>query len=185
MFVPENFIDQRHDTAADNERRLVDSLREGAEHVFHVAHAVEQDRLLFVQRRRVRKSKIGQIRTHDDVADILDHLLEFHRGHQLETGHQPVQRHDHGAVIDRLTHLFFDLGFKLAGERRKVDQSFDQSAFEKRLFLDYLFYCVGNCQHNGSVLTDCIMFAPAAHNIVKHRREVYKIAPGLKLLQKK
>lgn len=136
-------------------------------------------------RRRVRKGKIGQVRTHDDVADILDHLLEFHRGHQLETGHQPVQRHDHGAVIDRLTHLFFDLGFKLAGERRKVDQSFDQSAFEKRLFLDYLFYCVGNCQHNGSVLTDCIMFAPAAHNIVKHRREVYKIAPGLKLLQKK
>jgi len=67
----------------------------------------------------------------------------------IEPGNQPVERHNDSAVVDLLAHLLFDFGLELSCQRRKIDQPFHESTFEKRLFLNDLLHRVRYCKHIG------------------------------------
>ena len=75
------------------------------------------------------------------VADLLGRS-------EFQTGHQSVECHDDGAVVDGFADPFLYFGFDLTGQCRQIDETVHQGAFKKRFFLDDFFYGHGNRDHD-------------------------------------
>lgn len=74
-------------------------------------------------------------------------FLNFIADINSRRGTSLVQRHDDGAVVYLLSYFFLYFGLQLPGQRRKIDQSFDERAFQKRLLFDHLFDRIRNREH--------------------------------------